>query len=93
MRVCDDENLFLRDQGPLVPAGDVGEETGALGVGVLCVGAIVDVWFLCCWVSTVWLILFCCEERRKIHLRRQWHTFIDYCSILSFDDPTVINKM
>ena len=43
MRVCDDENMFLRGQGPLVPAGDVEGETGALGVGVFCVGAIVDV--------------------------------------------------
>ena len=40
--VCDDEDIFLRDEEPLVSSGGVGGETGALGVGVLCVCAILD---------------------------------------------------
>ena len=40
--VCDDEDVCLRDEEPWLPSRDVGEETGALGVGVLRVCAIVD---------------------------------------------------
>ena len=32
------------------------------------------------------------EERRGVELRRQRDTFMDYCSSLSFEDPTMINK-
>ena len=40
--VCDDEDVCLGEVEPWAPLEDVGGETGALEVGILCVRAILD---------------------------------------------------
>ncbi len=49
--VCDDENAVLRVQETVVSSGDVEGEIRTFGVGVLRVWAILDLWFLYCWIS------------------------------------------